>query len=268
MEERGTQPDTIVFLGTGGARFMVINQFLASGGIWLNLAGTEVLLDPGPGSIVQATKRKLRPEKLEAIIVSHRHLDHAADVNIMVEAMTDGGLRKRGRLFAPGDALAPEPVVFSYLRKYLDGVETLREGGSYSVGNIEVTTPVRHIHAVETYGMVFRAGKYTVSYIPDTRYFEALEKSYTGELLIMNIAFLRPRDPNSGSLPSDHLSVPDAERLVKAIKPKAAIMTHFGMTMWRAKPWEIAETLTQETGVKVMAARDGMRFALSQLDAL
>jgi len=35
--------------------------------------------------------------------------------------------------------------------------------------------------------------------------------------------------------------------------------------MWRAKPWEIAQRLSQETGVKVIAARDGMRFDLSQL---
>jgi len=38
------------------------------------------------------------------------------------------------------------------------------------------------------------------------------------------------------------------------------------MGMWRAKPWEIAQRLSQETGVKVLAARDGMKFELSQLD--
>jgi len=38
------------------------------------------------------------------------------------------------------------------------------------------------------------------------------------------------------------------------------------MGVWRAKPWEIAEALTQKTGVKVIASRDGMRFELSRLD--
>ena len=90
---------TITFLGTAGARVMVANQILASGGLWFDLGGTALLLDPGPGTLVQAPKRKLKAAKLEAIILSHRHLDHAADVNIMVEAMTDGGLRKRGVLF-------------------------------------------------------------------------------------------------------------------------------------------------------------------------
>jgi hypothetical protein len=34
------------------------------------------------------------------------------------------------------------------------------------------------------------------------------------------------------------------------------------MTIWRAKPWLVAEKLSQETGVEVVAARDGMRFEL------
>jgi len=251
--------DTITFLGTGGARIMVASQILASGGLWLNLGGTEILIDPGPGSIVQSTKRKLRADKLSAIILSHRHLDHSADVNIMVEAMTQGGLRRRGWLFAPADALGTEPVIFSYLKGYLDGIEVLAEGKSYSIGNISFTTPIRHIHSVETYGMLFSTGEHTFSYIADSRYFDGLCRSYGSELLIMNVVFLE------AGRPFDHLSVPDAEHIIMELKPKVAILTHFGMTMWRAKPWEIAQRLSEKTGVRVLAARDGMKFDLSQL---
>ncbi len=38
------------------------------------------------------------------------------------------------------------------------------------------------------------------------------------------------------------------------------------MNVWRAKPWEIAQRLTEETGVKVIVAQDGMRFDLARLD--
>jgi len=258
MEGKSLAGDTIIFLGTAGARIMVANQILASGGLWLNLSGTEILLDPGPGCIVQPTKRKLRADKLSAIILSHRHLDHSADVNIMVEAMTQGGFKQRGRLFVPADALGSEPVIFSYLKDYLEGVEVLQEGKSYSVGNISFTTPIRHIHPVETYGMVFRAAEHTFSYIADTRYFDGLCHSYGGELLIINVVFLEP-------LPIDHLAMPDAKHIIMELKPKVAILTHFSMKTWQAKPWEIAERLSQETGVRVIAARDGMRFDLSQL---
>ncbi len=259
MENKSLSGDTITFLGTGGARIMVANQILASGGLWLNLGGTEILIDPGPGSIVQSTKRKLRADKLSAIILSHRHLDHSADVNIMVEAMTQGGLRRRGWLFAPADALGTEAVIFSYLKGYLEGIEVLEEGKSYSIGNISFITPIRHIHPVETYGMLFSTGEHTFSYIADSRYFDGLCHSYGSELLIINVVFLE------AGRPFDHLSVPDAEHIIMELKPKVAILTHFGMSMWRAKPWEIAQRLSQKTGVRVLAARDGMKFDLSQL---
>jgi ribonuclease BN (tRNA processing enzyme) len=252
--------DTITFLGTAGARFVVTSQLLASGGLWLSLGGTEVLVDPGPGCIVQATKRKLKAEKLSAIIVSHRHLDHSADANIMIEAMTRGGFKRHGWLFAPADALGTEPVIFSYLKDFLDGIEVLQEGKSYSIGNISFDTPIRHIHPVETYGLRFKTGEHIFSYIADSRYFDGIWQNYGGELLIINVVFLEP------GRPIDHLSVPDAERIIRELKPRVAILTHFGMTMWRAKPWEIAQKLSEETGIRVIAARDGMKFDLSQLE--
>ncbi len=252
--------DTITFLGTAGARFVVTSQILASGGLWLNLSGTEILVDPGPGCIVQSTKRKLKADKLGAIIVSHRHLDHSADVNIMIEAMTQGGFKRRGWLFAPADALETEPVIFSYLKDYLEGVEVLQEGRSYSIGNVSFDTPIRHIHPVETYGIIFRTAEHTFSYIADSRYFDGLCQSYSGDLLIINVVRLETDHPY------DHLSVPDAEHIIMELKPRVAILTHFGMTMWRAKPWEIAQRLSQQSGVKVIAARDGMKFDLSQLE--
>jgi ribonuclease BN (tRNA processing enzyme) len=145
--------DTITFLGTAGARFVVTKQFLASGGAWLNLGGTEILLDPGPGCLVQSVKRKLDASKLKAIILSHKHLDHSGDINIMIEAMTEGGRRQRGVVFAPTDALNKDAVSFPYWRNYPEKIEILSEGGSYSVDDISFETPVKHRHPVETYGL-------------------------------------------------------------------------------------------------------------------
>lgn len=274
MKEKNLPSESITFLGTGGSRFVMISQVLATGGLWLNLDGTEILIDPGPGCIIQSTRRKLRAERLSAIILSHRHLDHSADVNIMVEAMTQGGFRQYGRFFAPSDALNSEPVIFSYLKNRLDSIEVLQEGKSYSLGKISFTTPVRHIHMVETYGMVFKTPGHSFSYITDTRYFDGLCQHYGSELLIISVVFPEPKLPtdffalpNGAELPFDHLSMADAERIIRELKPKAAILTHFGMSVWRAQPWLIAERLSQRTGVRVLAARDGWRFDLAELDS-
>jgi len=252
--------DTIIFLGTAGARFMVARQFLASGGAWLNLGNTQMLLDPGPGSLVQAARRKLDPTKLDAIILSHRHLDHSGDINIMIEAMTDGGTKKRGTVFAPADALNQDPVILSYLQSYPQSIRVLTEGGSYVIGDVSFETPIRHKHPVETYGFIFQTPRHTFSWIIDTRYFGDLASHYEGDLLVINVVRLIP------GAPIDHLALPEARNIIEKLRPRIAILTHFGMTMWRAKPWELAEKLTEETGVSVIAARDGMKFDLAQLE--
>ncbi|MHB8104354.1 MAG: MBL fold metallo-hydrolase [Dehalococcoidales bacterium] len=260
MKQQQNSTDTITFLGTAGARFMVSKQLAASGGIWLNLGGTQLLLDPAPGTIVQAAKRKCDPEKLSAIILSHRHLDHSGDVNVMVEAMTNGGFKHHGWLYAPADSLGEEPVIFSYLKKFIEGIIVLEAGKSYTIGDITFTTPVRHKHPVETYGMVFQTQNHRFSYIADTLYFDDIIKHYASELLIINVVFTEPHPP------IEHLAIPDAARIITEIKPKVAILSHFGMHVWQAHPWKIAAELSQQTGVKVIAARDGMKFDLTELE--
>jgi ribonuclease BN (tRNA processing enzyme) len=257
-----TDKESIIFLGTGGARMMVSNQTLASGGIWLKLNGTEVLLDPGPGSIVRVTDRKLKPEKLSAVIVSHRHIDHSSDVNIMIEAMTVGGSKPHGWFYSPADAVDNEPVIYSYLRKRLDGLGILKEGGSYSINGLSFSTPLLHIHQVETYGITFQSRNHTISYITDTLYFDELLSTYKSDLLIINVLLMQ-RIP--GVL---HLSIPDVKLILLGLKPKVAILTHFGPHLYESNPIQIAEKLTEETGVKVIAALDGMEFDLSELDRL
>jgi ribonuclease BN (tRNA processing enzyme) len=254
--------DTITFLGTAGARFVVTKQFLSSGGAWLNFGGTEMLLDPGPGCLVHSVKKKLDAAKLKAIILSHKHLDHSGDINIMIEAMTEGGWKQRGLVFAPSDALDKGAVILPYLKNYPEKIDILSEGGSYSVEDVSFETPVRHKHPVETYGFIFRTPRHTIAWITDTKYFDKLSSYYRAELLVINVVMLEPRDV------IDHLSIPEAKQIIAEVKPKAAILTHFGVSIWRAKPWELAQRMSDDTGVKVVAARDGMRFDLARLDEL
>ncbi len=108
--------------------------------------------------------------------------------------------------------------------------------------------------------MIFKTAGHAFSYIADTRYFDGLCQSYGGELIIINVVFLE------AGRPFDHLSVPEAKQIITALKPKVAVLTHFGATMWRARPWQVAQRLSEETGIRVLAARDGMKFELSELD--
>lgn len=84
--------------------------------------------------------------------------------------------------------------------------------------------------------------------------------------MIINTVFMAPVSySNDPALPIEHLSVTDATHIIARLKPKIAILTHFGMNVWRAGTLEIAKEMSQETGVRVIAARDGMRFDFSEL---
>ena len=265
--------DEIIFMGTAGARFVMIKQLRSSAGILLRTSETNILIDPGPGTLVKIAKSKPRinPSSLNAIILTHKHLDHSNDVNVMIEAMTDGGFKRRGIVICPKDAVSDDsdPVILRYCRSLVDKIELMGEGKRYIVGNVCMETPKMHVHGVETYGLNVYIKNISdddgeeiwkkrpkISFISDTLRFEGIEKCYNGEIIVMNVAMFRHRE---GVL---HLCVDDAREIISAAKPKVAILTHFGMTMLRNNPDEIAKRLSDETGVNVIAARDGMRFNL------
>lgn len=248
------QADFIKFLGTSGARFVMIKQLRASGGIWIRSQGANVLVDPGPGSIVRCamSRPRLDPGTLDAVILTHRHLDHANDINVMIEAMTEGGFKKRGAVFCPADAVEQDSVILNHVRTLPERIEFLTERTAYSAGGFTFETSMRHIHPVETYGLKFSVQKTRVSLLTDTRYFPQLADFYDTDILIICVVLSEPRPG------IDHLCLDDIEALLAKISPKKVILTHFGMSMLRVKPHLKALDLSKRLGTEVVAAYDGM----------
>lgn len=248
----------IKFLGTAGARFVMIKQLRSSGGIWINSEGKNILLDPGPGSIVQCNKAKpkLNPENLDAIIISHKHLDHCSDINVMIEAMTGGGFKKRGVVFCPADALNEDPVILKYAQKLPQKIITLEEKNKYDIENFKFQTSMRHKHQFETFGIKFKIKNTSISFLMDTKYFPGLEKFYSTDILVLSVTFYE-------SMPDiDHLCLEEAKTIIKKIMPKKAILTHFGMTMLKHKPDVLAKKMSKELKTEVIAAYDGMELRI------
>jgi len=247
---------SIIFLGSGGARFVVARQLRASGGMWFRFGSTQIHVDPGPGALVRALSHvpPCNPRELDAIALSHKHLDHSGDVNAMIEAMTSGGFRRRGALLAPADAFDAEHVVLPYTLRFVERVERLTaSSGPYRVGTLDVFTSMRHVHAVETYGLHFVYEGLRVSYLPCGRYFEGLAADYAAhrpDVLVVNV--LRLAD----QMDVDHFTWQDARRVVAEVRPKVAVFGHFGTKMLEADPPRLAEALEDELGLRVIAAYD------------
>jgi ribonuclease BN (tRNA processing enzyme) len=248
----------VIFLGTGGGRMVVLNQMRHSGGFWLNLGDVNILQDPGPGSLVMAHKHVLKPSSLDAIMLSHRHIDHSNDINVMIEAMTGGGFQPRGRVIVPLDCLNEDPVVLQYVRPFTEIVE-IKEGMELSIRDIKISFPIRTMHPVETYGVIYEFNSRRLGYIPDTEYFPELAQAFKGvDFLIINVVRM------TTDKRIRHLNIKEAADLIGYIKPKMAILTHFGLQVLKASPDHQAMLISERTGVRVIAAYDGLNVSFEE----
>ncbi len=252
--------DEIVFLGTGGARYVIAKQLRATGGMLFRIGGRSVLVDPGPESLYRLLEYMpgFAPEKIDAVILTHKHIDHSADINVYLDVMTRGGLDKRGILLAPADAFGEDGVVYKYLLDFIEQKINIKTGLDFRLGEMDFRFPVKHEHRVETYGFRLTFNNVTVSYITDTKFFEGLVSAYKADIVIMNLVKLAQSE-------IDHLSIDDCAEIISGIKPKVAIITHFGMTMIRTGPWNVARQLKERTGITVLAAEDGKRYPIAKL---
>jgi phosphoribosyl 1,2-cyclic phosphodiesterase len=92
--------------------------------------------------------------------------------------------------------------------------------------------------------------------VTDSKYYDGIAEDHRADVMLIHVVLMQCRD----ELP--HLCLADAERIVSEARPRLAVLTHFGMTVWRAHPWELAEAMSQRTGVEVKAARDGMTLEI------
>ena len=246
------------FFGTGGARFVMINQTRSTAGIWLGLYGHHVLIDPGPGSLVKICEagKPFAPEILETIILTHKHLDHSNDINVMVEAVTHGGFKRRGTLILPEDAAFGEGrILLSHFQTKIGNVYYWQDKKETELhdGSIEAVKLIHH--GVECYGFILKHPKIApLGLISDTRYDEDIIKRYIEcEILIINMTFHRVRDG------IDHLGADHVALIRDYVKPKIIILNHFGRGVVEKGPERIASMLSKDY-CKVVAPFDGQEF--------
>jgi len=254
----------ITFLGSGGGRFITITQFRSTGGFHIK-ASRNIHVDPGPGALVRSWRYKLDPRRLDAIFVSHRHVDHCNDLEVMVEAMTGGALKKRGILIASKSVVYGDedhtPAISKYHIDVLESVHTPEPGNKITIGEEEfLITPAQHSDPT-TIGFRMKTSHGDISYIPDTAYFEDLIKWHDGARVLI-AAITRPRDMG---IPY-HLSTDDAVEMLKNMekKPEVLIMSHIGMKMHFANPYKEARYIENVTGVKTYVAKEGFKVMVDK----
>ena len=247
------------FLGTGGGRFTTIFQARATGGLYIE-DRVRLHVDPGPGSLIQMKNMRLNPTKTDALLVSHAHPDHYTDAEIIVEGITGGGIRKRGELIAARSVLEGKgnfgPAISRY-HQSLISTKAMEPGDFFSIGPIDIeATPSVHSDPA-TIGFKFHTPNGVISYVADTEAAQHVIEAHMGSRVLI-LPVTRPRNAR---IPG-HLCTDDAITFIEKIGPEMVFFNHFGLKMVRAPPEVEAYWVQERTGVKTIAAEDGMRVSM------
>ncbi len=249
----------ITFLGSGGGRFSAISQRRMTGGFRIdNLGGKNYHIDPGPGALIRTYQFGFDPRNLSGIFVSHAHTDHYNDAEILIEAMTRGMTKHNGTIFGSESVLKGYkkwgPCISSYHQSQSD-VIVLRPGVTQEVDGIKVKgTEIEHGDPAGV-GFQIDYNGFKVSYTSDTGYFDGLAEAHEdADILIASV--LRP---GNRTIPG-HMCSRNFVDLIEKVKPKVAVMTHLGLKMISNNPVVEAKKISKKTGVKTIAAFDGLSF--------
>lgn len=252
----------LIFLGTGGGRFSAINQRRMTGGFRIeNLGGKNYHIDPGPGALVRTYQFGLDPRNINGIFVSHAHTDHYNDAEILIEAMTKGMTQEQGHVIASKSVLSGYkewgPCISKYHQSKSNILEVEKDDIRYFDNCLLKATPTVHGDPVGVGFQIDYKG-FKISYTSDTAYFPELSKAHeNADILICSV--LRP----GGKAIKGHLCTSGFIRMIKEIKPKLAIMTHLGLKMISNNPIGEAKKITRITGVKTLAAFDGLSLDIN-----
>lgn len=262
----------LIFLGTGGGRINLIRQIRKTGGFIISAGGLNISVDPGPGALTSLHELNFPPENIDAVIVTHMHIDHVSDANVLIEAMSGYTLKKGGTLITSssvteGDVNGDKSITL-YHQSLLFQKIILHAGEEKKITIIKNGKPISFsMRAVkvkhddnEGFGFVIEIGGLKIGYTSDTEYLPSIHNAeYSGlDLLIANN--LKSSDDG---IP-DHLHSGHTIQLLKAAKPKVCLLTHMGMKIITSSPELEASKIQSESGVKTIAGRDGWRYSIEE----
>ena len=231
-------------------------------------SGEQLLLDSGPGCLQRLIDLGVRPSDIQAVLHSHRHLDHLADLfPLLFHYRSPGGNRREPILLdgSPGhesflqsiaELLDPKllSVPHTFNEYELDG--TLRRLPGLSVDL--AAWPANHSHAPRILRLEGQKPRpWALAYSGDTGPCRELVEAARGvDWLVVECT----NSDRGGH--SRHLGPADIAQVIREAKPKATALVHLA-PVWTT-PEEAADAVRAHlsTEERVLGCHDGTVLTL------
>lgn len=221
----------------------------------------RILLDLGNGAlgVLQQHVDLQWPGALDAVLLSHCHIDHCADLGSLYVQRHYGPERATEPLLVLGPSDARSRAVGIYGRTDEAGLDAQFAFRTFprepvTVGPFTVET-VRAAHPVESYCIRVTAGDRSLVYSGDTGPTPALVELARGaDLALLEASFVGEANP-----PGVHLSGGDAGRIASEAGVGMLVLTH--LVAWNDDAQVVGEARAAFAG-PLEVARSGMTISL------
>lgn len=252
----------LVVLGSGTA---IPRPRRTSAGFWLRTNAGSVLLDCSASAVHRMAEEELDWPDLDAIWISHFHLDHCGGLAPFLFATRVAPVTqsrtKALRIFGPRglrdlvdrlDKVGDDKLLDQPFRVDIVEVEPL---DTFQILDGMDSVPYSTRHTDESLAIHLREGDETLVYTSDTGYDEALATfARRVDLLLMECSFVREKQSEK------HLNVEEAIHLIRMAEPRNAMLTHF-YDEWDEVNFA-KEVRKFSPGCTVMEAVDGLRVKI------
>lgn len=194
----------------------------ATSGYLLQTDRHRILIDCGSGVLAQLFKY-IDVAQLDAVILSHYHHDHFADIGcLQYAALIASQLGKRGTplpIYGHSQSDRFRELTFG---RFTEGSE-IKPGEPLELAGLRVDFQ-QTVHPVCNLAMKFQYGGKTFAYSGDTAYSEELIPFLKGSDLLLCESSLYEGQPGKEI---GHLSAPETGRLAQEAAVQKLVLTHF-----------------------------------------